>query len=147
MSDPVEFALWQRVHGHLAVLGLAVLLHPVITLARRRLLTRGLWWSVIAAVGLLCSSFALGWWLYPTYRAKVKPGLYADHPEVMLRFESKEHLAWFTVSLVVAGALMLGSGREGAREPARHLLAAAWLTGVITAALGVHVAASAGPGW
>jgi hypothetical protein len=147
MTDPVDFALWQRIHGHLAVLGLAVLLHPVITLGRRRILTRGAWWSVIAAAGLLTTSFTLGWWLYPTYRARVKPALYAEHPEVMLRFETKEHLAWLTISLVVAGTLALWRGGEEARDPARHLFAAAWLTGVITAGLGVYVAASASPGW
>ncbi|MCO4773293.1 MAG: hypothetical protein KDA24_24880 [Deltaproteobacteria bacterium] len=143
------FALVERVHGHVAVLALALLLHPVITLRTRRLLTP---WTVrtseLAAL-LLSGAFAVGWWLYPSYRAEVKPALLADLPRVAASFETKEHLAFCAAALAIAGAVVLrraGASSEG-RKAAWALLVGAWICGVTTGALGVFVASFAQTGW
>jgi hypothetical protein len=143
------FGLLERVHGHLGVLGLAMLLHPVITLRRRPRLTP---WTVRTAeigAGLLAATFALGWWIYPAYRSGVKPGLLRDAPSVAMRFESKEHLAFCAAALAIAGAVALrraGTTPSG-RRVAWALLLAAWVCGVLTAGLGIFVASIAQPGW
>lgn len=143
------YGLLVRLHGHLAVLGLALLLHPVITLSRRKALTKWTRWTAYLAAGLVALPFALGWLAYPTYREQVKPGLFQrEHPALLL-FESKEHLAALAVALAVSGALVLraaGSERTG-RRAAWSLLLAAWLCGTITTGLGIYVSAVAQPGW
>ncbi len=147
--SPELYALLERVHGHLAVLGLAVLLHPVLSLGRGRGLGRGLRWSAGLAAVLITVPAALGAWLYPTYRSQVKPGLLRDRLEVASVFESKEHLAFFTVMLTLAGvgALFLGGGEPRTRRVARALLAAAWVCGLCTGLMGIYVAGGAHPGW
>ncbi len=143
------FGLLERVHGHLAVLALALLLHPVITLRSRRLLTRWGVRSAELAALLLSASFALGWWIYPTYRGSVKPSLLADAPRVAASFETKEHLAFCAAALAIGGAVALrraGATPEG-RRAAWVLLLGAWLCGVTTAGLGIFVASIAQPGW
>lgn len=139
------FALLERVHGHLALLGLAVLLHPVITLRTRRSVTWRMQLTADLAALLLAAPFALGWALYPTYRAQVKPALFHAVPAAALRFESKEHLAAMAVPLVLSGALVLrAAGRtpEG-RRAAWALFAAAWVLGVGAGLLGLDVASTA----
>lgn len=147
--SPDAFALVERIHGHLAVLGLAVLLHPVITLRTRS----GLNWRthLTAELGaaLLAVPFALGWAIYPVYRAEVKPGLFARAPGFMAAFETKEHLAAMTLCLAIGGALTLrlvGRTPNG-RLAAWSLLLVAWLLGATAGVLGVGVAATAQPGW
>ena len=146
---PTLFALFERIHGHLAVLALALLLHPVLTLRRRPLLAR---WTVLTAeigAAMLTAAFALGWWLYPTYRVQVKPSLLAGAHSVAMAFETKEHLAFCAVALAVGGAVALrtsGASPAG-RRAAWHLLVAAWLCGAVTGVLGVFVASIAQPGW
>lgn len=147
--SPGLYALLERLHGHVGVLGLAVLLHPVLTLRWRRGLSRGQRWSVGLAAALIAAPFASGWWLYPTYRAHVKPGLVRDATQLAWAFERKEHLAFFTLALTLGGAAaLLADGRspEG-RRLAHVLLTLAWLCGASTAALGVLVASAAAPAW
>lgn len=146
--SPEVFALLQRIHGHLALLGLAVLLHPVLTLGRKGM-TRGMRWSLVAAGVLVAGPFAMGWWLYPTYREAIKPSLVREHTTLALAFESKEHLALMCLSLTLSGVsiALLGGREPRARRLARVLLALAWLTGVTTAVLGLWVAGGAHPAW
>lgn len=149
MSNPYLYALAERLHGHLGWLGLAVLLHPVITLRRRKGLSRGARWSVALAAALMLAPYALGWWIYPTYRAEVKPLLMRESVPWVLAFEAKEHLAFMALALTVGGAgAVLADGRRAAtREAAWSLLALGWLCGVATGILGVMIAARAHPGW
>lgn len=143
------YTLVTTLHGLVGALALALLMHPVITLGRRRTLTWGTLFTAELAAGLLTAVFAVGWWTYPTYRNRVKTGLLqADHP-AWLWFEGKEHLAAMATVLAVSGALMLrvGRGRADAHRTARALLLAAWVCGVIAATLGVMVRAVAQPGW
>lgn len=142
--SPEAFALWERIHGHLALLGLALILHPVITLWTRP----GLNWRthLTAELGaaLLVLPYALGWWIYPTYRSLVKPALYqANHPAFHW-FETKEHLAAMCVLLAVGGAGCLRfAGKDPAgRRAAWWLLAMSVALGAVTGVLGVLVAAA-----
>jgi hypothetical protein len=139
------FALLERLHGHLGVLALALLLHPVITLRRRGLTLWGRRTADLAAA-MLAATFAGGWWLYPSYRESVKPALLADLPGIALRFESKEHLALFAAVLAIAGAAAL-RGKGPALRLAWWLLLSGWVCGVLAAALGVVVAAYGAPAW
>lgn len=141
------YTVLQHVHGHLAVLGLAVLLHPVLRLGKRPL-TRGTRWTLAATLALVCLTYAGGWLAYPTYRHAVKPGLVADHRGWALAFESKEHLAWFCLALTTAGVGLAWTSRTPVhRRAAQVLLGLAWLAGAVVVALGVGVAATAHPAW
>ncbi len=138
--SPQLFALLERIHGHAAVLGLAVLLHPVITLARGRPLGRGGRWSAGLAGALIALPSVGGWLLYPHYRGHIKPSLIADNLPVALAFESKEHLAFVCLCLTLSGvAVALGAPRH-ARRVGLPLLAGAWVCGVVTGGLGLFVA-------
>ena len=132
------FPLLERVHGHLAVLGLAVLLHPVVTLRTRR--GSGRWTQLSADLGALMLALpaALGIAIYPTYRASVKPDLLLHAPNVAAAFETKEHLGAMAVALAVSGALVLR--HPPSREAAWSLLLAAWLCGLGAGLIGIGVA-------
>lgn len=147
--SPELYALLERLHGHLALLGLAVLLHPVITLGRRGRPTRGQRWSVGLAALLLTLPALGGAWLYPTYRAEVKPRLLRDELELARAFESKEHLAFAAVVLTLAGAAALFAAGEEAegRRLARLLLGLGWCCGLLVGLLGIFVASGAHPAW
>lgn len=146
---PQWFGLLERIHGHVAVLGLAVLLHPVITLRRRGVVTPGAQLSADLGAILLVAPFALGWAIYGTYRGTVKRTLYLAHDAALWRFETKEHLAVFATALAIAGALTLRwAGRDpDGRRLAWTLLLCAWLCGVATAGIGIYVAAVGSPAW
>ena len=145
---PVSFALVERLHGHLGWLGLAVLAHPLLVLLRGRPVTRGTRLSAVIATALVVLPYALGWAIYPTYRTHIKPALIAAQLPVALRFESKEHLALFTVVFAVSGlATLLVSKRPEARRLATVLIGLGWVCGVLTGVLGIWVAAHAHGGW
>lgn len=140
--EPSSFFLFERLHGHLAVLGLAVLAHPILSLGRPGL-SRGTRISAAVAAALLSASFASGLWIYPPYRSLVKPELLREALPLALRFESKEHLAVICLALTLGGAgVLFAAGREASgRRAARVLFLFAFLVGLLTAALGVFVAA------
>lgn len=147
--SPQTYALLERLHGHLALLGLALLVHPLVTLRRRPGLSRRTLLSADLAALLLLLPYVGGWLLYPTYRGQVKPDLVRDSLPLARIFESKEHLALMALSLVLGGVAVLhAAGRQPeGRTAAWWLLAAGLLCGGITAGLGVAVAAGAAPGW
>ena len=91
------------VHGQLAVLAVAALLHPALLLRRGRPLSARARWACGAAMALMLAAFATGLWLYEPYRALVRRPLFALSPAAGFAFETKEHLA------VVATALALGA--------------------------------------
>lgn len=143
------FALIERGHGHAAVLGLALLLHPAVALWRRRGVGT---WTVrtawLAAV-LLLAVFFVGCWLYPSWRLHIKPDLQAANNPLWLRFETKEHLAALTAALALGGAVCVQATREddALRRPAIALLVSAFACGLATAGLGVWVAAGVHGAW
>ena len=147
--SPELFAIVERIHGHLALLGLAVLLHPVVTLRTRR----GLNWRthLTAELGalFLVVPFALGWAIYPDYRTHIKPELFVNAPSAMLAFETKEHLAAMATLLAVGGAAVLrtaGKTPEG-RRAAWWMLTVAWVLGAVVGGLGIWIAGVASPAW
>ncbi len=145
-----EWYAWlARLHGHAATLGLAVLLHPVLTLRIRGKVTPGAQLSADLAALLLLLPGLLGAAIYGAYRLRVKPALWLVEPGAVLRFETKEHLAVMAIGLAVGGALALRvAGRSpGGRETAWSLLASAWALGLVSALLGIYVGGRAQPGW
>lgn len=147
--SPEAFALLERIHGHIALLGLAVLLHPVITLRTRRGLNWRMTLSADLGALLLLVPFAIGWAIYPVYRQAVKPRLYELNRTAMLAFETKEHLAAMAVLLAIGGAVTLRwTGKtERGRKAAWWLLLGAWLLGVSAGVLGLWVASASAPAW
>ncbi|MED5370960.1 MAG: hypothetical protein VX899_08115 [Myxococcota bacterium] len=146
--NPHLFSLLERVHGHAALLGLALLLHPVFSLRAGRLASRGTRIAAGLSAALIALPSALGWWLYPTYRREIKPGLRQDMPALMWAFESKEHLAFGCLCLTLGGAaLLLARPRHApSLRLARHLLAAAFVCGGIAGGIGFFVAGGT-PAW
>lgn len=143
------YALLARLHGHLAVLGLVLLVHPLVTLRRRPGLSSRTRLTAELAALLVALPALGGWLLYPTYRARVKPGLIAEQLPLARLFESKEHLALMCAALAVGGALTLrlGGRRPEGRTAAWWLLAGSLLCGLLTAGLGTWVASGAAPAW
>lgn len=146
---PGGYALLHTLHGHLAILGLALLLHPVITLRRRQHLATATVRTADLGALLLLIPWILGLVLYPSYRAQIKPALWAAHPAAVWRFETKEHLAAVSMALILGGALTLrSSGRlPQGRRAAATLLLWGWILGVCAALLGAYVRTHAHPGW
>lgn len=133
------YALLMPIHGMLAALALAALVHPVVFLRRAEAAARAR--SVaLYATGLLLALNGVGWALYPSYRQAVKPRLRLEEPLAAVIFETKEHLAWFAVVLAVAGTATLYA-RQDVRT-ARVVLGLALACGLVAAGIGVHVAAA-----
>jgi hypothetical protein len=90
----------EHVHGHLGWLSTVALYHPAILLRRprRRALS-----SALLATALVTVSGLLGALLYPDYRERLKPTIFARSPAVGDAFERKEHLAVAAVVLAWAG--------------------------------------------
>ncbi len=147
--DAHLFALLERVHGHLALLGLAVLVHPVISLGRGGALRRGTWLSAVIGVAMLLPAFGLGLGIYPAWRTQVKPDLVQDALGLALAFEVKEHLAWFSLVSALGGVAVLGTagGLAGGRRLGRWLLGAGVACGAVTAGLGIWIAGGVWAAW
>ncbi|MFO0564092.1 MAG: hypothetical protein U0263_00440 [Polyangiaceae bacterium] len=137
-------ALTQSIHGYLAVLCVAATLHPALLLRRGKPLSRRNVWAIAAATVTTLSTFALGLGIYGDYRASVKRALFAESLRSGLLFETKEHLAFLVLSLVIGAAttaLAAPRSRSDLRQAAALLFALAALGGAITGALGASVAA------
>jgi hypothetical protein len=149
IPSPLLFSLLERIHGHLGWLGVALMVHPVLTLGRPGRPSRATRTAAWLAAALVTLPSTMGWLLYPTYRTKVKPGLLVDALPYAMAFETKEHLALMTLALAWGGALVLhlaGDGPAG-RRAARMLFACGSLTGIVTGLVGVVVAARAHGAW
>ena len=140
---PYLFQVMERIHGHIGILALAVLLHPVLTLPRRSKISRGMRWTLWLAVLLLGLTYALGWWIYPDYRLLEKPDLIRQHIVLAKLFESKEHLAFFSLVCGFSGAaIALKQKNKDDWRVAWLLLLLGWILGVVVAGLGIAVAAA-----
>lgn len=142
-----DFALLERLHGHLGWLALALLLHPVITLKRRKGLPVWTRRSAVLAATFLFVPFAMGWAIYPGYRRFIKLDLLRQHPQVAMAFETKEHLAAMALCFAIGGAvaLQVGGRSQRGRDAAWTMLVLAWLCGTATGIIGVVVASIAHP--
>ena len=129
------------------MLGAALLVHPALglrTLPAERPMGRGARWSMGLVALLVGGGFVSGWLLYPGYRAGHKRELLAQDPLVAQLFESKEHLAWYTLVLCLGGIVAAWGGGPAGRRTGAGLFAAAALTAIGTAALGAVVGATGG---
>jgi hypothetical protein len=136
-------ALLQSIHGHLAVLAAAALLHPAILLRDGRPLSRGLRWSLGLTAAVTAAAFALGVGLYEDYRALVKRPMFIEDVQAGLLFETKEHLAYAVLVLTLGActtALTAPAREARLRRLAAALFAAASLACLVTVALGTYVA-------
>lgn len=145
--SPFGFQLLERLHGHLGLLALAVLAHPLVFLGRPGL-SRGARLSAGLALVLLILAFASGLFVYPDYRRLAKPGLIQEARGLALAFETKEHLGAMATALGAGGllAMLLLPGEAPARRAARALVALALLGGAVTAGIGLVVAARVSAG-
>ncbi|MBM76575.1 MAG: hypothetical protein CMK59_14300 [Proteobacteria bacterium] len=140
---PYVYEICTRIHGHVAVLGLAVLLHPIISMHKQKRLRKGTRWSLWLSVFFVLGAYMMGLWIYPDYRTTVKPRLISHNIAIAYLFESKEHLAFCSVLAVcLGGFLALKTNRERDLKLARILLFWGWFCGVIVAVLGIIVAAA-----
>jgi hypothetical protein len=141
--------LLQKIHGHVALLGLALLLHPVASLRGGRPISTGVRVTGISAALVLLLCNALGWLIYPQYRMLVRPRLYRVDPLLYELFEIKEHLAWFALVTAIGGGflLLLRMAKEELellRRPVRLLFALASLLVVAVAVLGLYLSSVLG---
>lgn len=97
--------LLQSLHGYLAVLAVAALVHPAILLRHGKPLTRRNKWAVALSTTLSVAVFSSGWYIYPDYRREVKRHLFTDSILAGLLFETKEHIAVTVVALAVGGGV------------------------------------------
>jgi hypothetical protein len=141
--DPVRLA--EHVHGHIGWLAAIALVHPAILLRNVR---RRAHLSVGLAVGMVTTVFAIGCAIYPAYRDRLRQGLFQKSPTVGFLFERKEHLAFGALLLAWAGALAYvgalgveGEARTSLRKGAHWAFVAAAALAVVTASLGIVVAA------
>ena len=143
---PTAYTLWTTVHGLLATLSWALLLHPILFLRGGSRASLRAQRTAIAAACLLTLVFALGSWVYPTYRGEVKPPLVHGDAPAWVWFERKEHLAVLAVVSSFAGAGWL-VGVPDRPDWGRRLLILAWCLVTCVVALGLGVGAAVHPGW
>lgn len=139
------FLLLEKLHGHIAILGLALCFHPPVALRKARAPGRGTRISAYLASALVTVGMVLGWVIYPEYRREVRQELYLAGDWYGRAFEVKEHIATFTLALVLAGAIVTWlSARPRAGQaltPAiRRIYLTAGLMGVTSAVLGIVLA-------
>jgi hypothetical protein len=90
----------QHIHGHLAILSCAALLHP----AFFGISPRGRRLAVTASV-MLTVTFVLGGIIYPDYTEQVRKSVYQSSYALGLLFERKEHIALGAVCTSWLGTL------------------------------------------
>jgi hypothetical protein len=141
--DPLRIE--EHVHGHLGWLAAIALVHPAILLRRTR---RRAHLSVGLAAGVVTLVGALGAYMYPDYRDRLRQSMFQHAPALGYLFERKEHLAFGAILLAWAGAIAYaaatradGEVREPLRKAAHVAFVAAALLAVVTAALGTIIAA------
>lgn len=138
----------EKIHGHLALLGIAACLHPPIVLRKARRPNWATRMSGYAGSFLLSVSIACGWFIYPEYRLQIRQHLYATNRALAVSFEVKEHVGTFALFLVIAGAgLLFLSNRPGGAHLRKATGAAyffAVLLATISATLGVAIASYSG---
>lgn len=136
--------LAQSIHGYLAVLSVASLVHPAVLLRRGKPLSRGGVWAVVLAALTTALAYAMGIAIYGAYRQQVKRPLFQESVVAGLGFETKEHLAVLVLAFALGAAVAALSAprsRGDLRKAAAVLFALAALGGLVTGALGASVAA------
>jgi hypothetical protein len=128
-------------------LAAAVLIHPAIILKRRARAD----FAVGLALSFVTAAGAMGAFLYPAYREKIKQSIFIQDPRFGLLFERKEHLAFGAVALAWVGAIAYLAARgstlnenpalrDSMRRASHLAFVAAAALAVVVAALGTVVA-------
>jgi hypothetical protein len=131
------------------ILAVAVLLHPAILLRKGRALSYGMRLAVLFTLTATVMAFGLGVGIYDEYREHVKRGLFHVDPVAGFLFETKEHLAFVVLALVIGAtgaALLAPKDAKDVRRAAAATYAAAAITALIVAGIGTWVAAVRGFG-
>lgn len=139
-------ALAASVHGLLGGLALVAMIHPAILLRDGRPLSRGLRWSLGLTAAVTATAFAMGIGIYEPYRELVKRPLFVADASAGMLFETKEHLAFAVLAIVLgaaACALLAPRGRSDLRKLAAALFAGASALALIVVGLGLYVSSVA----
>ena len=138
----------EKIHGHIAILAIALSWHPPIALRRARRPSRGVRWSAYLAALFMAAAMGMGWFIYPEYRREVRQQLYVASRTLGRLFEVKEHLGTYALFLVLDGALLVALSRRAAGSdltPAIRLcFGAAAVLATISAGIGILLASTAG---
>jgi hypothetical protein len=135
----------EHIHGHLAWLSIAALLHPAILLRNPKRRAR---LAVALTTSFVVMTALLGAYIYPDYRARIKQHIFIELPKLGWMFERKEHLAVGVVALALVGCLAhlslpVISGEDAKRAIARlahRSFVAAFVLATLVGILGVSVA-------
>lgn len=140
----MELPLLQKVHGFIAVLGIALAFHPWFALRRSRGIPRRTKIACLLASAFLVVTNVMGWIIYPAYRRELKADIYLHDYFWGDLFEVKEHWGFYALMLAVGGAvLVVCAGRENAaqlRQPIRVVYTLAGLLALAVAAFGTVIA-------
>lgn len=141
----------QGMHGHVAILGVALAFHPVFALRRARRPARRTRVAGYLATAFIAATNVAGWVIYPAYRHEIKRQLYAANTWWGRLFEIKEHLGWYVLALALAGGVLmsLSNGPQGdiLRRPIRVLYTAAGVLGLVVGGIGTYLASIKGFGY
>jgi hypothetical protein len=140
----------QGLHGHVAWLAAALLLHPPLVLRVRPAQGNAKRARQIVLIAALVTSatYMAGLALYTDYRATVRRPLFEAAPAFGWCFERKEHLATLALGLAWVGVVTIWRVPLGAAEAAHaashrragRVMLAAGLFAIATALLGTAVA-------
>lgn len=144
-----ELLVLQKVHGHVALLGIALAFHPFFALRRARRPSRTVRLSGYLATGFAIAMNVLGWIVYPPYREEIKKDLYLAEPFWGDLFEVKEHWAWYSMTLAVAGGVLMWLARDPVlarelRQPIRWTYALSGLLAIAVAVFGILISSIRG---
>lgn len=111
MLEPLTLRLLSNLHGLLAVVWLASLIHLGFFLRRfRGRAAKPVMWLAHSAMASGLGVIIMGWLLYPDYRDEIKPDLALSPLHwVANSFDVKEHLGYYAalVSVMLWGWIML----------------------------------------
>lgn len=130
------------VHGHVAVLAIALLFHPTVLAWRGQPLSRGARYAVALSGAAALAAFGGGVALYGDYREHVRPSLFIASTRAGLLFETKEHIGFMVVaaSLGAAAAMLLAPrGAAAVRRASARLFLVAGLLALAVGAIGTYV--------
>ena len=102
----MSMLLLEKIHGHLAILAIALCYHPWFGLRSARRPSFATRVSCYLATVMMSASIAVGWFIYPEYRNQVRQTLYLTSRTLGKAFEVKEHIGTFALALVLAGATL-----------------------------------------